>query len=160
MARLAVLPKPEPVQARPGEPDWMTALRLGEAELWARIRQHGEQRRKHLSDRATYILGDTINWLSDLPPDSIHAIATDPPYGLVEYDEKNHKKLRAGRGGVWRILPSFDGAKRRRLPRFTVLSADEIIALHSFLALSLTACCGRLYRADTCSWHRIRCSPP
>jgi DNA modification methylase len=134
MARLAVVPKPEPVQARPGEPDWMTALRLGEAERWARIRQHGEQRREHLSDRATYILGDTINWLSDLPPNSIHAIVTDPPYGLVEYDEKNHKKLRSGRGGVWRIPPSFDGAKRRPLPRFTVLSADEIIALHSFFS--------------------------
>jgi site-specific DNA-methyltransferase (adenine-specific) len=134
MARLALVPNPVPVQARPGEPEWMTALRFTETELWARVRQHGEQRREHFSDRATYILGDTIKWLSDLPPNSIHAIVTDPPYGLVEYDEKNHKKLRAGRGGVWRIPPSFDGAKRNPLPRFTVLSTGEITALHSFFS--------------------------
>jgi site-specific DNA-methyltransferase (adenine-specific) len=132
MARLALVPKPEPVEGRPGEPDWMTMLRVGEAETWARVRAHGHQRREHLSARATYILGDAIKWLADLPPSSIHAIVTDPPYGLIEYDDKNHKKLRAGRGGVWRIPPSFDGAKRKPLPRFTVLSADEITALHSF----------------------------
>src|SRR5579863_2177818 len=134
MPRLALAPKPEPIEARPGEPDWLTSLRLSEAELWARVRAHGDQRREHLSDRATYILGDTINWLSDLPRNSVHAIVTDPPYGLIEYDEKNHKKLRAGRGGVWRIPPSFDGANRKPLPRFTVLSADEIKALHSFFS--------------------------
>jgi hypothetical protein len=65
-----------------------------------RVRNHGEQRREHLSDRATYILADTLKWLADLPPDSIHAVVTDPPYGLVEYDEKNHKKFRAGHAGV------------------------------------------------------------
>lgn len=134
MARLAIVPKPEPVDARPDEPDWLRSLRLAEAELWARVRVHGDQRREHLSPRATYILAETINWLSDLPANSVHAIVTDPPYGLIEYEEKNHRKLRAGRGGVWRIPPSFDGAKRRPLPRFTVLSADEIKTLHSFFS--------------------------
>ena len=110
----------------------MTTLRVSEAELWERVRARGDQRREHLSDRATYILGDTISWLSDLAPNSIHAVVTDPPYGLVEYDAKNHRKLRAGRGGVWRISPSFDGANRKPLPRFTVLSTEEIKALHSF----------------------------
>jgi site-specific DNA-methyltransferase (adenine-specific) len=86
MARLALLPKPEPVDARAAEPCWLTSLRQGEAELWARVRAHGDQRREHLSEHATYILGDTINWLSDLPPNCIHAIVTDPPYGLIEYD--------------------------------------------------------------------------
>lgn len=132
MTRLALVPKAEPVDNRLDEPDWLNSLRHGEAELWTRVRTHGDQRREHLSDRATYILADTINWLSDLPPKSIHAIVTDPPYGLIEYDEKNHKKLRAGRGGVWRIPPSFDGANRKPLPRFTILSTDEIKALHSF----------------------------
>jgi site-specific DNA-methyltransferase (adenine-specific) len=131
-ATAAFLTRLQPAKASLGEPGWMTELRLGEAELWARVRQHGEQRREHLSERATYILGDTIKWLAGLPSNSIHAIVTDPPYGLVEYDEKNHGKLRAGRGGVWRIPPAFDGAKRNPLPRFTVLSADEIRALHSF----------------------------
>jgi DNA modification methylase len=134
MGWLALVPESEPLKARPGEPDWMTTLRLNEAELWARVRQHGDQRRDHLSDRATYVLGDTVKWLSDLPPNSIHAIVTDPPYGVIEYNDENHKKLRTGRGGVWRIPPSFDRAKRRPLPRFTVLSADEITALHSFFS--------------------------
>lgn len=65
---------------------------------WTAARYH--QRRMHFSESATYILGDTINWLSDLPPNSIHAVVTGPPYGLIEYAEKNHNKLRAGRGGV------------------------------------------------------------
>ncbi len=97
--RLAMAPRPEPVQARPGEQDWIIGLRQKEAVQWATIRQHGEQSRHHLSDRATYILGDAIKWVAALPPNSIHAIVTDPPYGLVEYEDKNHQKLRAGRGG-------------------------------------------------------------
>lgn len=134
MARLALVPQSTPIECRPGEPDWMTALRQGEAALWARVRQCGDQRREHLSDCTTYVLGETITWLSDLPPNSIHAIVTDPPYGVIEYEEKNHKKLRTGKGGVWRIPPSFDGAKRKPLPRFTVLSTKEITQLHSFFS--------------------------
>jgi site-specific DNA-methyltransferase (adenine-specific) len=53
---------------------------------------------------------------------------------MVEYDEKNHAKLRKGRGGVWRIPPSFDGAKRRPLPRFTILGKAEITNLHGFFS--------------------------
>ncbi|MGH9352481.1 MAG: DNA methyltransferase, partial [Terriglobia bacterium] len=59
---------------------------------------------------------------------------TDPPYGMVEYDKKNHTKLREGRGGVWRIPPSFDGANRKPVPRFTVLSKEEILNLHGFFS--------------------------
>lgn len=135
MPALAVVRRPElSAKGHLAEPDWLTSLRHKEVERWKSLRIHGEQRREHLSDRTTYILADAINWLSDLPANSIHAIVTDPPYGLIEYDEKNHSKLRAGRGGVWRIPPSFDGAKRKPLPRFTVLSTDEITALHSFFS--------------------------
>jgi site-specific DNA-methyltransferase (adenine-specific) len=59
---------------------------------------------------------------------------TDPPYGVIEYEEKDHRKLRSGRGGVWRIPPSFDGATRNPLPRFTVLSPDEFTKLYSFFS--------------------------
>ena len=59
---------------------------------------------------------------------------TDPPYGLVEYSRKNLQKKRSGCGGVWRIPPSFDGSRRRPVPRFTVLSDDEIAHLHSFFS--------------------------
>lgn len=134
MAKLALVPKPDIVEAFPAESKWLSSLRLAEQEQWAKIRVHGEQSRNHLSSRSTYILGDTINWLSDLPANSMHAVVTDPPYGLVEYDAKNHKKLRAGRGGVWRIPPSFDGANRQPLPRFTVLSSAEIATLHGFFS--------------------------
>jgi len=132
--KLAIVPHAGRVERSSAEPEWMTALRHKETELWAAVRHRGDQRRQHLSDKATYVLSDAINWLSDLPPNVIHAIVTDPPYGVVEYNEKNHKKLRDGKGGVWRIPPSFDGAKRRPLPRFTVLSADEITQLHSFFS--------------------------
>ena len=134
MARLALIPPPALFYKKSAPSDWKPRLSHAAAELWTAVRHHGDQRRVHFSEGATYILGDTINWLSDLPPNSIHAIVTDPPYGLIEYAEKNHKKLRAGRGGVWRIPPSFDGAKRQPLPRFTVLSSDEITQLHSFFS--------------------------
>ena len=66
------------------------------------------------------------------PPNSIHAVVTDPPYGLVEYSDAEQEKLRQGRGGIWRIPPSFDGAKRSPLPRFTVLKPTDLDALESF----------------------------
>jgi DNA modification methylase len=131
---LTLVPQPRTFRHRRSESTWLTALRENEVELWERVRHHGDQRREHLSTHATYVLGDAINWLSDLPPNSVHAIVTDPPYGIVEYNEKNHAKLRAGKGGVWRIPPSFDGAKRQPLPRFTVLSSEEIKQLHSFFS--------------------------
>jgi site-specific DNA-methyltransferase (adenine-specific) len=133
MALLALV-KPSLVRPRHGEAAWMTALRKAEESRWETVTTHGAQRREHLSQHATYILSDTLKWLADLPPNSLHAIVTDPPYGVIEYEEKDHKKLRSGRGGVWRIPPSFDGANRNPLPRFTVLSQDEITKLHSFFS--------------------------
>ncbi len=65
-------------------------------------------------------------------PNSIHAIVTDPPYGLKEYTSVEKEKLRKGRGGVWRIPPSFDGCTRGPLPRFTVLSEYERTELRRF----------------------------
>lgn len=78
------------------------------------------------------VLDDCMNWLERQPQRSIHAVVTDPPYGLVEYTDREQAKLRAGKGGVWRIPPSFDGAKRSPLPRFTVLKADDIVELERF----------------------------
>jgi site-specific DNA-methyltransferase (adenine-specific) len=71
------------------------------------------------------ILGDCLVEIQRLADDSIHAVCTDPPYGLVEFSSKEVAKLRAGRGGVWRIPPTWDGCARRPLPRFTVLSQDQ-----------------------------------
>ncbi len=79
-------------------------------------------------------LGDSFRWMEAREPHSIHAIVTDPPYGLKEYTAKEQRKLREGRGGVWRIPPSFDGCQRSPLPRFTVLSEEEKEWLAHFFA--------------------------
>ncbi len=76
---------------------------------------------------------DCFDWLAKRAPNSIHAVVTDPPYGLVEYTEKEQTKLRNGnKGGVWRIPPSFDGHKRAPLPRFTVLDEADRKELYRF----------------------------
>jgi DNA modification methylase len=75
---------------------------------------------------------DCFAWLAQQPPASIHAVVTDPPYGLLEYSVEEQRKLRAGRGGVWRIPPAFDGHQRAPLPRFTVLDRDDRATLHAF----------------------------
>lgn len=75
---------------------------------------------------------DCREWLSQRGTNSIHAIVTDPPYGMLEYSKKELGKLRAGRGGVWRIPPSIGGSKRAPLPRFTVLSESELTFLYQF----------------------------
>ena len=85
---------------------------------------------------------DCFNWLAQCPPASIHAVITDPPYGLIEYSALEQSKLRAGRGGVWRIPPAFDGHKRAPLPRFTTLSAADRLRLHAFF-LRLAVLLGR-----------------
>jgi len=82
--------------------------------------------------RATLLEGNCLDWLRLQPANSIHAVVTDPPYGLVEYAVDQQEKLRNGRGGVWRIPPAFDGNKRSPLPRFTVLSRNEIDELGTF----------------------------
>lgn len=77
-------------------------------------------------------LADCFTWLRERPENSLHAVVTDPPYGLIEYSETEKDKLRKGQGGVWRIPPSFDGSQRSPLPRFTVLKKSDIHALHDF----------------------------
>ena len=78
------------------------------------------------------IQADCFDWLEHRAPDSIHAVVTDPPYGLKEYTAEEKQKLRRGRGGVWRIPPTLDGYTRSPLPRFTVLTQEEKISLQKF----------------------------
>lgn len=85
-------------------------------------------------DSFTLVHGDCLLWMDCRETNSVHAIVTDPPYGLKEYTEKEKRKLRSGRGGVWRIPPSFDGCKRNPLPRFTVLHQKERNALREFFS--------------------------
>ncbi len=83
-------------------------------------------------NRATLHRINCLEWLGAREQNSIHAVVTDPPYGLFEYSPEQQAKLRNGKGGVWRIPPSFDGSKRSPLPRFTVLSPKDIAALDEF----------------------------
>lgn len=103
-------------------------LRLSDDETVARV---------HLEPavevgRAKLFHDDCFRWLAQQEDKSIHAVVTDPPYGVVEYAEPQIRKLREGRGGVWRIPPSFDGHQRSPLPRFTTLSAEDKLGLHAF----------------------------
>ena len=83
-------------------------------------------------DRARLYQSDCLVWLRDRSPHSLHACVTDPPYGLVEYSPTQQEKLRAGRGGVWRQPPSFDGHRRAPLPRFTTLRRKDLETLSLF----------------------------
>jgi len=81
---------------------------------------------------ATLYHADCFDWIEQQPDSSIHAVVTDPPYGLHEYSPQQQAKLRMGKGGVWRIPPSFDGHARSPLPRFTTLSRDQIEEVAKF----------------------------
>ncbi|MGC2520940.1 MAG: DNA methyltransferase [Burkholderiales bacterium] len=92
-----------------------------------------ENRRKPLRyGNSLLIHADCCEWLRERESSSIHAVVTDPPYGLFEYSQEQQEKLRSGKGGVWRIPPSFDGAKRSPLPRFTVLTQTDLRQLEEF----------------------------
>lgn len=77
---------------------------------------------------------DAFDWLAKAAPCSIHAVVTDPPYGLVEYRPDQLEKRKNGKGGVWRIPPAFDGCRRSPLPRFTVLTDADRENLRGFFA--------------------------
>src|SRR5437763_10875203 len=85
---------------------------------------------------------DAFEWLASARMNSIEAVVTDPPYGLVEYSDKELTKLKNGRGGVWRLPPAFDGSKRMPLPRFTILKEADRKSLRdfSFRLASLLRC--------------------
>lgn len=82
--------------------------------------------------KATLYHADCFDWLAACEPSSIHAVVTDPPYGLTEFSERELTKLRSGKGGVWRIPPSFDGHTRSPLPRFTIMTENDRKELHAF----------------------------
>ena len=82
--------------------------------------------------KAELYQADCLDWLRSRKPATVQAVVTDPPYGLVEYSAKEQEKLRLGRGGVWRIPPSFDGHQRAPLPRFTTLTQDDLDKLVVF----------------------------
>jgi site-specific DNA-methyltransferase (adenine-specific) len=90
------------------------------------LRQHfGLDYESSLFITSLALCADCFEWMRRIPADSVHAIVTDPPYGVKEYDFDQLEKRTNGNGGVWRIPPSFDGHQRAPLPRFTALDQGE-----------------------------------
>lgn len=84
--------------------------------------------------RYSLYLADCVAWMSAQSEASVHAIVTDPPYGLKEYTDQEKATLRRGRGGVWRIPPAFDGCERTPVPRFTILTEEDRGRLQCFFS--------------------------
>ncbi len=84
------------------------------------------------SGRSHIVNADCFEWLARIPESSLHAVVTDPPYGVKEYEEEQLSKREAKTGGIWRIPPSFDGHERAPLPRFTALNKRERETLRQF----------------------------
>ncbi|MEW5988037.1 MAG: site-specific DNA-methyltransferase [Chloroflexota bacterium] len=82
--------------------------------------------------RSLILQADCMEWLGRIPENSLHAIVTDPPYGVKEYEPDQLEKRDNGNGGVWRIPPAFDGHTRAPLPRFTALNQKERVVLQEF----------------------------
>jgi len=82
--------------------------------------------------RSLIVRADCFEWLARIPAKTLHAIVTDPPYGVKEYNPDQIEKRANGNGGVWRIPPAFDGSARAPLPRFTALNPKERDALERF----------------------------
>ena len=95
--------------------------------------------------RSLLFHGDCIEWLETAAQNSIHAVVTDPPYGVKEFDEDQLEKRASGKGGIWRLPPSFDGHTRAPLPRFTALNEQErnrlTVFFHAWTTALLPALC-------------------
>lgn len=75
---------------------------------------------------------DCFDWLASIKENSLHAIVTDPPYSVHEYNIDQLEKRENGKGGIWRIPPSFDGHRRSPLPRFTAYNRKELESIRRF----------------------------
>ena len=75
--------------------------------------------------RYRIFLADALHWLESAAAASIHAVVTDPPYGIVEYSPSELKKRDNRKGGIWRLPHSYDGHTRNPVPRFTVLGPRD-----------------------------------
>jgi DNA modification methylase len=89
-------------------------------------------------DSAILYHADCFDWIEQQPDNSIHAVVTDPPYGLHEYSPEQQAKLRVRKGGVWRIPPAFDGHTRSPLPRFTTLTLQQLDDVKEFFFIWAT----------------------
>ena len=73
-----------------------------------------------------------FDWLKKQAANSIEAVCTDPPFGIVEFLPHEIEKMRRGKGGVWRLPPSIGGSKRAPLPRFTTLDDKDLAHVYHY----------------------------
>lgn len=104
------------------------------AQLQPTVRSLTLDYRSELIGHSYTLHADAFEWLSRIPENSLHAIVTDPPYGIKEYNLDQIEKRANGNGGIWRIPPSFDGHTRAPLPRFTALNPKERYQVSEFFA--------------------------
>lgn len=126
-------PEEAPILLRETFGDYDSPATARKSDNSAKSIPQKKQRRAPLQEEPYELVqADCFDWLERRAPDSIHAVVTDPPYGLKEYTSEEKQKLRRGRGGIWRIPPTLDGYTRSPLPRFTVLTREEKNSLQKF----------------------------
>lgn len=87
-----------------------------------------------MSESAEYYIlrDDAFDWLVKCEAESIQAVVTDPPFGILEYTPDQLNKKRNGSGGIWRLPQNYDGQRRRPMPRFTVLRPADHARIREF----------------------------
>src|SRR5882672_654470 len=71
---------------RPGMVFGMTASPLMKAQLQSTVGSLTLDYRSELIGKSYILHADAFEWLSRIPENSLHAIVTDPPYGVKEYN--------------------------------------------------------------------------
>ena len=82
--------------------------------------------------QSVIVHADCFEWLGKISENTLHAVVTDPPYGVKEYEFDQLEKRANGKGGIWRLPPTFDNNIRSPLPRFTALNGKERKVLYDF----------------------------
>jgi site-specific DNA-methyltransferase (adenine-specific) len=75
---------------------------------------------------------DSLTWLKARRAKSVHAVVTDPPFGIIEFTSEQLNKRKNGNGGIWRLPHNYDGNERSPTPRFTVLRESDLEKVREF----------------------------
>jgi site-specific DNA-methyltransferase (adenine-specific) len=82
---------------------------------------------------------DCFEWLAKLPDESIHAVVTDPPYGIREFEQEHVDHIKDG-DAVWQTFRYGDGSNRVVQPCFTMTEKERKKIPPFFTKLSKEIC--------------------